>query len=118
MNLLARSAGARSGKADAMVQSVMEPLGIDMSVHTPHTMDELVRTHFDLVITLSDEAENAVADRDLDADAVEHWQVEDPTELEGNRDTRLAAYAGLRDHLSRLIRQRMDALIANGSQST
>ncbi|MCB1516675.1 MAG: UPF0262 family protein [Hyphomicrobiaceae bacterium] len=116
--LIARSAGARSGKADAMVQAVMEPMGIDMSVHTPHTMDELVKSHFDLVITLSDEAEHAVAERDLDADAVEHWQVDDPTELEGNRDTRLAAYAGLRDYLSLKIRERMDALLANGSQST
>ena len=32
----------RSGKADAFVHEVMEEIGIDMSVHTPHTMDELV----------------------------------------------------------------------------
>lgn len=113
--LIARSAGARSGKADPMVQSVMEPLGIDMSVHTPHTMDELVKSHFDLVITLSDEASEAVKQRDLDADAVEHWETEDPTEQDGSRETRLAAYSALRDSLMRKIRERMEPLISGGS---
>lgn len=110
--LISRSAGARSGRVDPMVQVVMEPLGIDMSVHTPHTMDELVATHFDLVITLSDEARDEVTSRHLDAGTVEHWQTDDPTESEGSRETRLAAYAALRDELTKRIRERMEPFIA------
>ena len=51
--IIARSAGVRSGKVDGFVHQVMEEIGIDMSVHTPHTMDELVANRFDLVVTLS-----------------------------------------------------------------
>lgn len=115
--LIARSAGARSGKADPMVQHVMEPLGIDMSVHTPHTMDELVKTHFDLVVTLSDEARRAVDQRDLDANNVEHWETEDPTERDGSRETQIAAYTALRDSLMRKIRDKMEPIISGGSHS-
>lgn len=113
--LIARSAGSRSGVADGMVQAVMSPLGIDMSVHTPHTMDELVATHFDLVVTLSQEARAAVADRHLDAAEIEHWESEDPTLIEGNRDNRIAAYTQLRDGLMRRIGDRLEPLLLKGS---
>lgn len=116
--LIARSAGARSGVVDGLVQSAMAPLGVDMSVHTPHTMDELVATHFDLVITLSEEAREAVAKRDLDADRVEHWETDDPTVLEGNRETRLAAYTQLRDDLTRRIREELEPVLLKGSLPT
>lgn len=113
--LISRSVGSRSGIADGMVHQAMAPLGIDMSVHTPHTMDELVATHFDLVVTLSDEARAAVAERDLHADEIEHWDTEDPTLVEGNRDTRLAAYVQLRDGLMRRIGERLEPLVLKGS---
>lgn len=113
--LIARSAGARSGIADGLVHAAMSPLGIDMSVHTPHTMDELVATHFDLVVTLSDEARDAVAERQLDAAEFEHWQTDDPTLNEGNRENRLAAYTQLRDGLMRRIGERLEPLLLKGS---
>ena len=108
--LIVRSAGVRSGKADGFVHEVMEEIGIDMSVHTPHTMDELVANHFDLVITLSPDAPEAVARRDLEAGAIEHWPMPDPTEVEGSRDSRLAAYRSLRDDLQRRVRERLEQL--------
>ena len=110
--LIARSAGARSGKADGFVHAVMEEMGIDMSVHTPHTMDELVASRFDLVVTLSDEARNAVARRNLDAARIEHWPTPDPTLVEGSRDARLAAYHQLRDGLRATISSRLKELAA------
>ena len=54
--LIARSVGVTGGKVDQFVHQVMEEVGIDMSVHTPHILDELVANHFDLVICLSDDA--------------------------------------------------------------
>lgn len=115
--LIARSAGARSGKADGFVHAAMEELGVDMSVHTPHTLHELVATKFDLVITLSKEAKEAVDKRGLDARLVEHWDTEDPTLVEGSRELKLAAYHQLRDGLKKRIGERMQHWISHGSQT-
>lgn len=115
--LVARSAGVESGKADSFVHEVMEEVGVDMSVHTPHTMDELVATRFDLVVTLSEEARAAVAGRDLEAAAVEHWPMDDPTLVEGSRDARIEAYRALRDVLDARIKDRLAPLAAGGSQN-
>jgi uncharacterized protein (UPF0262 family)/protein-tyrosine-phosphatase len=115
--LIVRSAGVRSGKADGFVHQVMEEIGIDMSVHTPHTMDELVANHFDLVVTLSPDAADAVARRGLEMGAHEHWPLPDPTDTEGNREAVLSAYRGLRDSLQQRVRERLAPLVAGGSQT-
>src|SRR5690606_28069077 len=110
--LLVRSAGVRSGKADSLAEEVMEEIGIDMSVHTPHTMDELVASHFDLVITLSADAAESVETRGLEMGALEHWPMPDPTEVEGNREAVLSAYRTLRDTLQKRVRERLELLVA------
>jgi uncharacterized protein (UPF0262 family)/protein-tyrosine-phosphatase len=115
--LIARSAGVRSGKADGFVHEVMEEIGIDMSIHTPHTMDELVANKFDLVVTLSPDAPEAVKKRGLEMSAIEHWPMPDPTETEGNREAVLSAYRTLRDTLQKRVRERLQPLVAGGSQS-
>jgi uncharacterized protein (UPF0262 family)/protein-tyrosine-phosphatase len=115
--LIARSAGVRSGKADGFVHEVMEEIGIDMSVHTPHTMDELMANRFDLVVTLSPDAAEAVEERALEADANEHWPMQDPTTVEGNREAVLSAYRTLRDTLQKRVRERLEPLVAGGSQN-
>lgn len=70
----------------------MEEIGIDMSVHTPHTMDELVANHFDLVVTLSADAQAAVARRGLERAPSNTGRWPTPTETEGNREAVLSAY--------------------------
>ena len=111
--LIVRSAGVRSGKADGFVHEVMEEVGIDMSVHTPHTMDELVANHFDLVVTLSQDAAEAVVQRGLEMGAHEHWPMPDPTEMEGNREAVLSGYRTLRDTLQTRVRGRLEKLVAS-----
>lgn len=115
--LIARSAGVTSGKADGFVHEVMEEVGVDMSVHTPHTMDELMATRFDLVITLSEGAKKAVAERNLEVGAIEHWPMPDPSEEEGTRNVRLDAYRALRDALDTRIKTRLATLVSGGSQT-
>ncbi|WP_374624747.1 arsenate reductase ArsC [Devosia sp.] len=115
--LIVRSAGVRSGKADGFVHEVMEEIGIDMSVHTPHTMDELVANHFDLVVTLSDDAPEAVRRQGLEMGALEHWPMPDPTEVEGNRESVLSAYRSLRDALQLKVRERLDRLLASAPRA-
>ena len=115
--VITRSVGVNGGKADAFVHEVMEEIGIDMSVHTPHILDELVANHFDLVITLSEDAPEAVRRKGLEAGAVEQWQVADPSLVEGSRDVVLNAYRDLRDGLRKRVRARLEPLIASGSQN-
>lgn len=110
--LIARSVGVNGGKADQFVHEVMEEIGIDMSVHTPHILDELVANHFDLVITLSDDASDAVRRKGLEMGALEEWQVEDPSLVEGSRETVLNAYRALRDNLRKRVRARLESLVA------
>lgn len=113
--LIARSVGVNGGKADNFVHEVMEECGIDMSVHTPHTMDELVASHFDLVVTLSEDAPEALARKGLEIGAIEHWTMPDPSLVEGPRDGVLAAYRSLRDDLRQRVRERLAPLV-EGSQ--
>lgn len=115
--IIARSVGVNGGKADQFVHEVMEEIGIDMSVHTPHILDELVANRFDLVITLSDDAPEAVARKGLEAGEVEQWTVPDPSLVEGSRDVVLSAYRDLRDGLRRRVRTRLEPLVSGSSQS-
>jgi uncharacterized protein (UPF0262 family)/protein-tyrosine-phosphatase len=115
--LIARSVGVNGGKADQFVHEVMEEIGIDMSVHTPHILDELVANHFDLVITLSDDAPEAVRRKGLEMGALEEWKVEDPSLVEGSRELVLNAYRDLRDGLRKRVRARLEPLVASGSQN-
>ncbi|MBO9590627.1 MAG: UPF0262 family protein [Devosia sp.] len=115
--IIARSVGVNGGKADQFVHEVMEEIGIDMSVHTPHILDELVANRFDLVITLSDDAPDAVAKKGLEAGEIEQWTVPDPSLVEGSREVVLSAYRELRDGLRRRVRTRLEPLVSGSSQS-
>jgi uncharacterized protein (UPF0262 family)/protein-tyrosine-phosphatase len=115
--VIARSVGVNGGVADSFVHEVMEEVGIDMSVHTPHILDELVANRFDLVVTLSPEAPGAVTRKGLEAGAVEHWAVPDPSETEGSREAVLDSYRELREMLARRVRERIGPLVSGGSQS-
>jgi Uncharacterized protein conserved in bacteria len=115
--IIARSVGVNGGKADQFVHEVMEEVGIDMSVHTPHMLDELVANHFDLVITLSEDAPSAVRKQGLEMKAMEEWQVEDPSLVEGSREVVLGAYRDLRDSLRKRVRARLEPLVSGGSQN-
>lgn len=110
--IIARSVGVNGGKADQFVHEVMEEIGIDMSVHTPHILDELMANRFDLVITLSDDALDAVSRKGLEAGAVESWKVSDPSLVEGNRELVLGAYRDLRDGLRKRVRDRLEPLVS------
>ena len=101
------SAGAKKGELDPFMVAVMDEIGIDMNKHLPKTFDELEDESFDLIITLSPEAQHHAVDmtRAMACD-VEFWNTFDPSLVEGNRETRLDAYRQVRDQLSRKIRDR------------
>ena len=103
-------AGVRAQEVDGFAVAVMDEIGIDISHHQAKTFEDLEDTSFDLVVSLSPEAQHKAVEltRTMDC-VVEFWPVFDATAVEGDREARLAAYRMVRDHLLRRIRERFPA---------
>jgi protein-tyrosine-phosphatase len=105
--LYVESAGVRVGTLDPLAVAAMDELGIEIAAHKPRRFEDLDDTSFDLVITLSPEAQHkAVELTRTAATQVEYWPTMDPTAVEGSREQRLAAYRSVRDGLLARIRAR------------
>ena len=101
------SVGVRAGEVDPFAVVVMEEIGIDVSRHRSKSFDELEDTSYDLIVSLSPEAQHRAVEmtRTMACD-VEFWRVFDPSLIEGSRETRLQAYREIRDQLLRRIKDR------------
>jgi len=104
------SVGVRAEEIDGFAIAVMEEIGIDLHRHHAKTFDDLEDTSFDLVITLSPEAQHRAVEmtRTMACD-VEFWPTIDPSAIDGSRETRMAHYRTLRDGLMARIKARFDA---------
>ena len=101
------SVGVRKGELDGFAVAVMDEIGIDISHHHPKTFEDLEDTSFDLVTSLSPEAQHkAVEMTRVMACEVEFWNTFDPSFVEGSREVRLEAYRQVRDELMRRIKER------------
>ena len=102
------SVGVRAaGAVDGFAIAVMDEIGIDLTNHKIKTFDDLEDNSYDLVISLSPEAQHkAVEMTRTMACSVEYWLTFDVTVVEGDRETKLAAYRGLRDGLFKRIKER------------
>mgnify|MGYP003315635616 FL=1 len=101
------SVGVRQGETSAFVVTIMEEIGIDLSRHNPKTFDQLEDTSYDLVISLSPDAQHrAVELTRIMACELEYWQTFDATLVQGSREIILDAYREVRDTLQNLIFQR------------
>ncbi|MGD9742770.1 MAG: arsenate reductase ArsC [Dongiaceae bacterium] len=101
------SAGVRSDAVDPFAVAVMDEIGIDISRHRAKTFDSLEDTSFDLIISLSPEAQHSAVEltRTMACD-VEFWNTFDPSLVEGGRETVLEAYRQVRDTLLQRIKAR------------
>lgn len=101
------SAGVRKEKVDPLAVEVMDEIGLDISKHRSKNFEDLEDSSFDLIISLSPEAQHTAVDmtRTMACD-VEFWNTFDPTIVEGTREQRLAAYREVRDFLNKKIRER------------
>ena len=98
------SVGVHKREVDPFVVEVMDEIGIDLSKHRPKSFDELEDTSYDLIISLSPEAQHkAVELTRTMACEVEFWNTLDPSMIEGNREMRLDAYRQVRDFLKKRI---------------
>ena len=102
------SAGVRSKDIDGFAIAVMDEIGIDLSRHHAKTFDDLEDDFFDVVITLSPEAQHrAVELTRVMACEVEFWNTMDPSLVESeDRETVLDAYRQVRDQLMMKIKHR------------
>ncbi len=101
------SVGVRKREIDGFIVAVMEEIGVDLSRHRAKTFSELEDLSYDLVISLSPEAQHqAVELTRVMACEVEFWPTFDPSIVEGGRETRLEAYRQVRDDLMRRIKER------------
>lgn len=107
------SVGVRAGGLDPFAVAALDELGIDLGKYHPKSFDDLDDQSFDLIISLSPEAQHKAVDltRWLDC-AVEYWPTFDPSLEQGSREQRLDAYRAVRDQLFSRIRKRFGVPLA------
>jgi protein-tyrosine-phosphatase len=94
---------------DPFVHTVLLEVGWDVAHHRSKTFDQLQDESFDLVISLTPEAQHrAVEIARGQATEIEYWPTFDPTLIEGSREHRLAAYREVRDGLAARIAGRFE----------
>jgi protein-tyrosine-phosphatase len=100
---------------DPFARAVMSEVGVEMSGHRPKTFDELDDDAFDLVISLTPEAQHrAVELARHRAVELEYWPIQDPTLAMGSREAVLEAYRDARDTLRMRIATRFGRIGAFG----
>lgn len=94
-------------EVDPFAAAVVDEIGGDLTGFRPKTFDDLEDESFDLVISLTPEAQHRAVElargRAVD---IEYWPTLDPTLTDGTREQRLEAYRQVRDDLARRIRER------------
>jgi protein-tyrosine-phosphatase len=105
--IFVQSVGVRAGELDPFAVAVMDEVGISIEGHRPQSFEDLHDNSFDLIISLSPEAQHSAVEltRTM-ACEVEYWPTLEPSIVEGNRETRLDAYRAVRDQLMKRIEQR------------
>jgi protein-tyrosine-phosphatase len=101
------SVGVRPEEVDPFAIAVMDEIGIDISRHRSKSFEDLEDTSYDLVVSLSPEAQHkAVELTRTMACEVEYWPTYDATAVEGARAARMEAYREVRDQIMSRILQR------------
>jgi len=102
------SAGLMVDPVDPMATVVMAEVGVDLNKHNTQALGDVSLNDIDVVISLSSEAA-AAFDPPPTGLSVEHWEIDDPTETEGNRDAKLEAYRQVRIALEKQIAARFSS---------
>lgn len=107
---LKQDEGEEGTGANPFVEAVMAEIGCDLSRHKAKTFDDLEDDSFDLIVSLTPEAQHRAVEMTRNrATVIEYWPTFDPTLAEGSRETRLAAYREVRDALAAKIAERFGA---------
>jgi arsenate reductase len=93
-----QSAGTKPSSVRPEAIAVMKELGIDISAQRSKHVDEFEGQRFDYVITVCDNARESCP-AFFGAAKRLHQSFDDPAELSGSQDERLAAFRRVRDEL-------------------
>ena len=92
------SAGTEATQVRPEAIAVMDEIGIDIGAHTSKTLEPFLGESFSWLITVCDQAKEACPTIPGVKQQV-HWSIEDPSDVEGDEATRLAAFRDARDRL-------------------
>lgn len=92
------SAGTRASKVRPEAIYVMRELGIDISGYRSKSVDEFADQSFDYVLTVCDDAKESCPIFP-DQGVRVHRSFDDPAELQGTEEERLAGFRRVRDEL-------------------
>src|SRR3990167_2456912 len=88
-------------EVDPLAAEVMKEVGVDLTRHRCKTFADLEDDSFDLVVSLTPEAQHRAVELTRGRAAeIEYWPTFDPTLADGSRDARMAAYREARDRKS------------------
>ena len=94
------SIGIQAGERNGYMVEVMAEIGIDLSNHRSKSFDSLDDTSFDMIISLSPEAQHAAVEltRWMSCEII-YWPTFDPDAVRGRREARLLGFRQIRDDL-------------------
>ncbi len=92
------SAGTEATGVRPEAITVMNEIGIDISDHTSKTLEPFLGQAFDWLITVCDQA-NEACPTIPGVEQRSHWSIDDPSAVQGDEETRLAAFREARDRL-------------------
>ncbi len=102
-----QSAGVRAEPIDPFAIAALDEIGVDLSRHRAKNFEDLEDDYFDLVISLSPEAQHKAVELTRNSSCeIEFWPTMDPSLVEGSRELRLEAYRALRDQLRQRLQRR------------
>jgi len=92
------SAGTEATRVRPEAIAAMQELGIDISNQESKTLERFLHQPFDEVITVCDTA-HETCPVFLGARHRRHWSIDDPSQVQGSAEERLAAFRRARDEL-------------------
>ncbi len=103
------SAGTKPSLVRPEAIAAMRELGIDITGHWSKSVEEFSGQEFDYIFTVCDNARDNCPVFPGSATRI-HWSFADPAAVEGDEETRLAAFRRIRDE----IRARFAEFLAGG----
>lgn len=92
------SAGTKPSLVRPEAIAAMRELGIDIAGHRSKSVEEFSGREFDYIFTVCDNARDNCPVFPGSATRI-HWSFEDPAAVEGDEETRLAAFRRIRDEI-------------------
>ncbi len=96
------SAGTKSSVVRPEAIKVLEEIGIDISNNRSKSVDEFVNEEIDYVLTVCDNAQENCPYFPAKTKLIYH-SFADPSEIEGDKDTRLSTFRQVRDEIKKYL---------------